>query len=77
MPLHKVDLKDHEIYRGKLCVVCINKAKTPLTPTIIKGLKKHASIFESISHEDEKVPTKICEKCITILCSKNSGKGDD
>ena len=71
----KKGLEGHKDYRGKLCVVCLKKSSNSLTPNLIGSLRQHTSIFDSISPEDERVPTGICEKCRNILRSKVSGKG--
>ena len=75
MPKTKKGLEGHKDYRGKLCVLCLQRSSRSLASNMITSLREHTSIFDSISPEDERVPTGICEKCRNILRSKVSGKG--
>ena len=67
----------HTINRGKICVVCLGKAKRTLTPNLIDGLNRFTSLFNDISPDDEKVPTGICENCRKLLKQKECGKAPD
>ena len=64
----------HSVCRGKICVVCLEKSKRPLTPNLINELKKFTNIFEKISPEDERVASGICDPCRNLLRLKIKGK---
>ena len=66
----------HSIYRGKICVVCLEKSKRPLTSNLINELKKFTNIFEKISPEDERVASGICDPCRNLLRLKSKGKNE-
>ena len=66
----------HSVCRGKICVVCLEKSKRPLTPNLINELKKFTNIFEKISPEDERVASGICDPCRNLLRLKTKGKNE-
>ena len=71
----------HAASREKICIVCLKKADRKLTPNQIEGLTKFTTIFESITLEDPRVPTGICNTCKSILSAKmqasQKGKTND
>ena len=76
-PPKKKGLKGYEFARKKICVVCLRRSKKKLSQNYINGLKEHSKIFETLSAEDPRVPTGICDGCHTTLTLKMNGKGKD
>ena len=71
----------HAASREKICIVCLKKSDRSLTPNQIEGLRACTTIFESITPEDLRVPTGICNTCKSILSAKmqasKKGKTND
>ena len=66
----------HSVCRGKICVVCLEKSKRPLTANLISELKKFTKNFEKILPEDERVASGICDPCRNLLRLKTKGKNE-
>ena len=76
-PPKKKGLQGHLAARANLCIVCLKKKDRALTTHFIEALKKFTTIFESITPEDHRVPTGMCNSCRTTLQTKLSGAGEN
>ena len=80
-PRKEKGIDGHAASRGKICIVCLKKSDRSLTPNHIEGLRTCTTIFESITPEDLRVPTGICNTCKSILNAKmqtsKKGKTND
>ena len=75
-PPKKKGHEGHMASRDSLCVVCLNKKDRSLSKHYIEGLKQFTTIFDSISPEDPRVPTGLCNTCRSALQLKMQGKGE-
>ena len=69
----KKGVDGHEASRRKVCIICLKRSDQQLTSSQIEGLKKFTGIFDSILHDDLRVPTGICKRCKTTLEVKKKG----
>ena len=80
-PSKEKGIAGHAASRAKTCIVCLKKSDRPLTTYQIEGLRTCTTIFESITPEDLRVPTGICNTCKSILNAKmqasKKGKTND
>ena len=69
---HATRSLSHDENRQKVCAVCFQKAKYPITDIVLSRIRRF--FLSTYDHSDYQVPCRICSKCRSDLLETDNGK---